>query len=131
MCRIVDLPAPFGPRRPVTPAPSPKLMSLTATTLPYPRETRSRTIGWLRSTASPTVGGVGEGASAPVGGTATRSSDEVPRPVGAAPVTSDRHPDEPSDRGDDRDRGDRDRAREERPGRQVEEEEALGQRLPE
>ena len=38
MCRIVDLPAPFGPRRPVTPGPSTNEMSLTATTLPYQRE---------------------------------------------------------------------------------------------
>ena len=37
--RIVDLPAPFGPRRPVTPGPSTNEMSLTATTLPYQRDT--------------------------------------------------------------------------------------------
>ena len=47
--RRVDLPAPFGPRRPVIPEPIAKLMSLTATTLPNQRETRSRTIGWRPS----------------------------------------------------------------------------------
>ena len=39
--RSVDFPAPFGPRRPVTPGPSPNEMSLTATTLPYQRATCS------------------------------------------------------------------------------------------
>src|SRR3954469_21233461 len=33
--RIVDLPAPFGPRSAVTPAPMPKVRSDTATTSPY------------------------------------------------------------------------------------------------
>src|SRR5215212_6014906 len=33
--RIVDLPAPFGPRSAVTPAPIPKVKSETATTSPY------------------------------------------------------------------------------------------------
>ena len=41
MWRSVDLPAPFGPSRPVTPGPSANEMSLTATTLPYQRETWS------------------------------------------------------------------------------------------
>ncbi len=41
MCSRVDLPAPFGPSRPVTPGPSANEMSLTATTLPYQRETWS------------------------------------------------------------------------------------------
>src|SRR3954466_2359799 len=45
----VDLPAPFGPSRPVIPAPMLNVMSLTATTLPYQRDTRSRTIGWVGS----------------------------------------------------------------------------------
>ncbi len=35
----VDLPAPFGPSRPVTPASRRMVTSLTATTLPYQRET--------------------------------------------------------------------------------------------
>ena len=39
MCSMVDLPAPFGPSRPVTPGPIVIVMSLTATTLPYQRET--------------------------------------------------------------------------------------------
>jgi hypothetical protein len=39
MCSRVVLPAPFGPSRPVTPGPSVMLTSLTATTLPYQRET--------------------------------------------------------------------------------------------
>ena len=38
MCSSVVLPAPLGPSRPVTPGPTVKLMSLTATTLPYQRE---------------------------------------------------------------------------------------------
>jgi hypothetical protein len=43
MCSRVDLPAPFGPSRPVTPGPIAIVMSLIATTLPYQRET------WLSS----------------------------------------------------------------------------------
>ena len=39
MCMIVDLPAPFGPSRPVTPGSMDMVMSLTATTLPYQRDT--------------------------------------------------------------------------------------------
>ena len=39
MCSRVDLPAPFGPSRPVTPGPMVIVMSLTATTLPYQRDT--------------------------------------------------------------------------------------------
>ncbi len=38
-CSSVDLPAPFGPSSPVTPGPIVIVMSLTATTLPYQRET--------------------------------------------------------------------------------------------
>src|SRR6516165_12679822 len=38
-CSSVDLPAPFGPSSPVTPGPIVIVMSLTATTLPYHRET--------------------------------------------------------------------------------------------
>ena len=44
MWRIVVLPAPFGPSRPVIPGPRAKVMSLTATTLPYQRETPSSTM---------------------------------------------------------------------------------------
>ncbi len=39
MCSSVDLPAPFGPSSPVTPGPIVIVMSLTATTLPYQRDT--------------------------------------------------------------------------------------------
>ena len=39
MWRSVVLPAPFGPSRPVMPAATSKVTSLTATTLPYQRET--------------------------------------------------------------------------------------------
>ena len=39
MWSSVDLPAPLGPSRPVTPGPSANETSLTATTLPYQRET--------------------------------------------------------------------------------------------
>src|SRR5918994_3755507 len=42
--RSVDLPAPLGPSRPVTPGPSANEMSLTATTLPYQREAWSTAI---------------------------------------------------------------------------------------
>src|ERR1700761_4457953 len=42
MCSTVVLPAPFGPSRPVTPGCRDMLMSLTATTLPYQRETFCR-----------------------------------------------------------------------------------------
>src|SRR3954447_9650401 len=42
MCSTVVLPAPFGPSRPVTPGCRLMLMSLTATTLPYQRETFCR-----------------------------------------------------------------------------------------
>ena len=50
MCMIVDLPAPFGPSRPVTPGSMDMVTSLTATTLPYQRDTlRSSIVGhdWL------------------------------------------------------------------------------------
>ena len=39
MCSSVDLPAPFGPSRPVTPGRASNVTSLTATTLPYQRDT--------------------------------------------------------------------------------------------
>ena len=39
MWSSVDLPAPFGPSSPVIPGPSANEMSLTATTLPYQRDT--------------------------------------------------------------------------------------------
>src|SRR5262249_23511771 len=56
MCSTVVLPAPLGPRRPVTPAPSDIVMSLMATTLPYHLETdRSTTVEPLS-----TVDGAGE-----------------------------------------------------------------------
>src|SRR6201993_3051765 len=44
ICRIVDLPAPFGPSSPVTPGPTDIVMSLTATTLPYQRLTPASSI---------------------------------------------------------------------------------------
>ncbi len=49
MWSSVDLPAPFGPSRPVTPGPRANEMSLTATTLPYQRET------WSSASAGTTV----------------------------------------------------------------------------
>ncbi len=39
MCSSVVLPAPFGPSSPVTPGRRVMVTSLTATTLPYQRET--------------------------------------------------------------------------------------------
>src|SRR6185369_17395203 len=68
--RRVDLPAPFGPSRPVTPAPRANEMSLTATTLPYQRET------WSTSTTAVLDGGA-EGGGAGVaadGGVSLRVS---------------------------------------------------------
>ncbi len=53
MCRIVDLPAPFGPSNPVTPAPRMNEMSLTATTLPYQRETAQELDGRARRELAP------------------------------------------------------------------------------
>src|SRR5580698_6705244 len=49
ICMIVDLPAPFGPSRPVTPGPTDIVMSLTATTLPYQRDTLVSSILIVRS----------------------------------------------------------------------------------
>ena len=51
MCSRVVLPAPFGPSSPVTPGPTEKETSLTATTLPYQRETRSTVTSSPSSTA--------------------------------------------------------------------------------
>src|SRR5215475_1693016 len=47
MCSTVVLPAPFGPSRPVTPGPSAIVTSLTATTLPYHRDTAARSIALI------------------------------------------------------------------------------------
>ena len=47
----VDLPAPLGPSRPVTPGPSLIVTSLTATTLPNQRETWSSSMVLMRPTA--------------------------------------------------------------------------------
>ena len=41
MCSSVVLPAPLGPRMPVTPGKTSKVTSFTATTLPYHLETAS------------------------------------------------------------------------------------------
>ena len=49
MCSRVVLPAPFGPSSPVTPGPRVMVMLLTATTLPYQRDTLDSSIvviGW-------------------------------------------------------------------------------------
>src|SRR5687768_13494886 len=53
MLRIVDFPAPFGPRRPVTPAPIPNDISETATTSPYHLATPSRVTTGCSPGASP------------------------------------------------------------------------------
>src|SRR3954454_4033209 len=53
-CSSVDLPAPFGPRRPVMPGPMATETSFTATTLPYQRET------WSTRIVAP-AGGVASG----------------------------------------------------------------------
>src|SRR5690348_4611881 len=55
-CRSVDLPAPFGPSRPVTPAPTSNVMSFTATTFPYQRDTRSSAIGVVARSAGRPAG---------------------------------------------------------------------------
>ena len=52
------MPAPLGPSRPVTPGPSPNVMSLTATTLPYQRETCST----ASAGAGPPAGAATDGA---------------------------------------------------------------------
>src|SRR5262245_52928421 len=59
MCRIVVLPAPLGPSRPVIPGPRANVMSLTATTGPYQRDTRSRTIGAVGAPAVASADGSG------------------------------------------------------------------------
>src|SRR3954453_11351079 len=90
MWRSVDLPAPFGPRSPVIPAPRAKLMSLTATTLPYQRDTRSSTIGWTRCSAPEgrATGVVADGplAAAGIGGLGVsvirRRSEQIGGPQG-------------------------------------------------
>src|SRR5260370_20166527 len=62
-CSRVDLPAPFGPSRPVTPGPMVIVMSLTATTLPYQRDTlRSSMVVML---CSPLASGALLGAAFP------------------------------------------------------------------
>ena len=77
-CRSVDLPAPLGPSSPVTPAPRANEMSLTATTLPYQRET------WSTSSAGVTPGGAvtAGGAAVPADG---RPCRRAARSGGAAP----------------------------------------------
>src|SRR5262245_2075780 len=78
-CSRVDLPAPLGPRRPVTPAPSWIEMSLTATTLPYQRDT------WSSEMAG-AVGGATGSADAPAAGVVTpRSPDTGGRPAAPSP----------------------------------------------
>src|SRR5262249_28510063 len=91
MCSMVDLPAPFGPSRPVTPRPMVIVMSLTATTLPYQRETLrssmlirlppSRALRWSAEGAScstdPLVPG---GEPARAGGQQPEEHDPVPGP---------------------------------------------------
>ena len=54
MCIMVDFPAPFGPSRPVTPGPIVIVMSLTATTLPYHRETLRSSIAVMTQRPSGT-----------------------------------------------------------------------------
>ena len=71
------LPAPFGPRRPVIPAPRLKLMSLTATTLPYQRDARSRTIGADEGGAAVAISGVSGPADSGDSGGFDRSSRSV------------------------------------------------------
>src|SRR5688572_1736922 len=53
MLRMVDFPAPFGPRRPVTPAPIPSDRSETATTSPYHLATPSSVITGCSPGTSP------------------------------------------------------------------------------
>ena len=61
----MDFPAPLGPSRPVTPGPRANEMSLTATTLPYQRETCSSS---MAGTGGPRRGpGAGAGAVAVAG----------------------------------------------------------------
>ena len=62
MCRSVDLPAPFGPSRPVMPGRRMNEMSLTATTLPYQRDA-----SWSSTAAVGSSGRAGRSALATVG----------------------------------------------------------------
>ena len=62
--RSVDLPAPLGPSRPVTPGPSANVMSLTATTLPYQRETCSSSMAGARVAGAGAAGGGAAGGMA-------------------------------------------------------------------
>ena len=85
MCSSVDLPAPFGPSRPVTPGPRSKEMSFTATTLPYQRETeRSSMAGAGRSRVGATP------ASSP--GAGRSPAGRRPRPRRRPAARSQRHP---------------------------------------
>src|ERR1700756_4100938 len=59
MCSRVDLPAPFGPSRPVTPGPRVMVMSLTATTSPYQRVVF---VSWTVRDEVPEAAGAGAGA---------------------------------------------------------------------
>ena len=95
-CRSVDLPAPFGPSRPVTPGPSANEMSLTATTLPYQRETWSTS---RRGGAA--VGGARRPAARP-SARPTRRVDAADRSCRDPQVAADGQPDaadDPDDRG--------------------------------
>ena len=70
-CRSVDLPAPLGPSSPVTPGPRANDTSLSATTLPYQRETWSTAsaAGVAAAATGPSTGGTGSrlGATGGVG----------------------------------------------------------------
>src|SRR3954470_699177 len=89
-CSSVDLPAPFGPRRPVMPGPMATETSFTATTLPYQRET------WSTRIVAP-AGGVASGTArcSDVGAATGRGPSTPPGSgvagvvgVGAAPLAS-------------------------------------------
>src|SRR5215208_6455945 len=56
--RIVDLPAPFGPSRAVTPVPIPRVRSETATTSPYHLATPRRATTARRETRQLAHGGL-------------------------------------------------------------------------
>src|SRR4026208_1616607 len=81
MCRMVDLPAPFGPSSPVTPPSSLKLMSLTATTLPYQRETLGTPTGPLARAPDVRARAVTGCAADPLGGRAGPRLGRAPAAV--------------------------------------------------
>src|SRR5690606_41971880 len=86
MWMSVDFPAPFGPSSPVTPGPTFIETPLTATTLPYQRDTFSSTSSHERTAGGrpPTLPASLRSCACPVGG--RPPTPPVPLPPSASPV---------------------------------------------